>query len=162
MAENWNDKDDYIDADICHALYGCVQGRFLYYGEIQKKKGVKMKKERDNFYKKVLILVLPMALQNLINVGVSATDVMMLGAVGEKVLSGCSLGGQVFWILSLFLFGAASGGSVLVTQRRSKRSWGSRSFLPRSLPCSLWFCRCFSRSRSWRCIPMIPKWRRKA
>lgn len=49
-----------------------------------------------------------MALQNLINVGVSATDVMMLGAVGEKVLSGCSLGGQVFWILSLFLFGAAS------------------------------------------------------
>ena len=47
-----------------------------------------MEKERDNFYKKVLILVLPMALQNLINVGVSATDVMMLGAVGEKVLSG--------------------------------------------------------------------------
>lgn len=80
-----------------------------------------MEKERDNFYKKVLILVLPMALQNLINVGVSATDVMMLGAVGEKVLSGCSLGGQVFWILSLFLFGAASGGSVLVAQYWGKR-----------------------------------------
>jgi len=60
----------------------------------------------ENFYKKVLYLVIPMALQNLINVGISATDVLILGRVGEKALSGCSLGGQVFWILSLFLFGA--------------------------------------------------------
>lgn len=80
-----------------------------------------MAKEKESFYKKVFVLVLPMALQNLINVGVSATDVLMLGAVGEKVLSGCSLGGQVFWILSLFLFGAASGGSVLVAQYWGKR-----------------------------------------
>lgn len=128
-----------------------------------------MEKERDHFYKKVLILVLPMALQNLINVGVSATDVMMLGAVGEKVLSGCSLGGQVFWILSLFLFGAASGGSVLVAQYWGKRDtkaiekiMGIAILFTEIVPYSLWFYRCFSRSRSWRCIRMIQKWRRKA
>lgn len=80
-----------------------------------------MKAQKENFYQKVFALVIPMALQNLINVGVSATDVLMLGKVGEKALSGCSLGGQVFWILSLFLFGAASGGSVLVAQYWGKK-----------------------------------------
>jgi len=75
----------------------------------------------ENFYKKVLYLVIPMALQNLINVGISATDVLILGRVGEKALSGCSLGGQVFWILSLFLFGATSGASVLVAQYWGKK-----------------------------------------
>lgn len=75
----------------------------------------------ENFYKKVLFLVIPMALQNLINVGISATDVLVLGRVGEKALSGCSLGGQVFWILCLFLFGSTSGASVLVAQYWGKK-----------------------------------------
>ena len=77
---------------------------------------------KDNFYRRVFVLVLPMALQNLINVGVSATDVIMLGRVGEKVLSGCSMGGQVFWILSLFLFGSTSGASVLIAQYWGKKN----------------------------------------
>mgnify|MGYP006917423838 CR=1 FL=1 len=36
--------------------------------------------DRRKFYKTVLALVVPMALQNLINVGVTAADVIMLGA----------------------------------------------------------------------------------
>ena len=64
--------------------------------------------EQKQFYRKVFSLVIPMALQNLINVGVTATDVVMLGKVSEQVLSGCSLGGQVFFIFNLFLFGMAS------------------------------------------------------
>lgn len=78
--------------------------------------------KKDSFYRRVFVLVLPMALQNLINVGVSATDVIMLGRVGEKVLSGCSMGGQVFWILSLFLFGSTSGASVLIAQYWGKKN----------------------------------------
>lgn len=69
-----------------------------------------------NFYKTVLVLVVPMALQNLINVGVTASDVIMLGAVGEKVLSGASLAGQVQYIMTLFLFGLTSGATVLTAQ----------------------------------------------
>lgn len=34
------------------------------------------------FYRNVFALIIPMALQNLINVGVTAVDVMMLGRVG--------------------------------------------------------------------------------
>ena len=72
-------------------------------------------KDKD-FYKKVFVLVLPMALQNLINVGVTSSDVIMLGRVGEKVLSGASLGGQVYFILNLIFFGLTSGASVLTAQ----------------------------------------------
>ncbi len=81
--------------------------------------------DRKDFYRKVVALVVPMALQNLINVGVSATDVVMLGRVGEQVLSGCSLGGQVFFIFNLFLFGTASGVSVLTAQYWGKRDTDS-------------------------------------
>lgn len=75
----------------------------------------------EKFYKKVIALVFPMALQNLINVGVTATDVIMLGKVGEKVLSGASLGGQVSFILNLFLFGIGSGAAVLTAQYWGKK-----------------------------------------
>lgn len=77
--------------------------------------------EKKQFYRRVFTLVVPMALQNLINVGVTATDVLMLGKVSEQVLSGCSLGGQVFFIFNLFLFGISSGVSVLTAQYWGKR-----------------------------------------
>ncbi|MDD6573191.1 MAG: MATE family efflux transporter [Thermoflexaceae bacterium] len=73
------------------------------------------------FYKKVFILVLPMALQNLINVGVTSSDVVMLGKVGEKVLSGASLGGQIYFIMTLIFFGLTSGASVLTSQYWGKQ-----------------------------------------
>ena len=56
------------------------------------------------FYRNVFALIIPMALQNLINVGVTAVDVMMLGRVGEKVLSGSSLAGQIQFIMMLIFF----------------------------------------------------------
>ena len=37
------------------------------------------------FYRNVFALVIPIAIQNLINVGVTATDVIMLGKVGETL-----------------------------------------------------------------------------
>lgn len=68
------------------------------------------------FYKSVFMLVIPMAVQNLINVGVSAADVIMLGKVGEKVLSGASLAGQVQFIMTLIFMGITSGATVLTAQ----------------------------------------------
>ena len=73
------------------------------------------------FYRQVLALVIPMALQNLINVGVTAADVVMLGRVDEKVLSGASLGGQVQFIMSLILYGVTSGATVLTAQYWGKK-----------------------------------------
>lgn len=74
------------------------------------------KEERRSFYRSVFSLVLPMALQNLINVAVTSTDVIMLGSVGETVLSACSLAGQVQFIMTLIFFGLTSGAAVLTAQ----------------------------------------------
>lgn len=72
--------------------------------------------EKKNFYSKVALLVIPMALQNLINVGVTASDVIMLGKVGEIALSASSLAGQIQYIMTLIFFGLASGAAVLTAQ----------------------------------------------
>lgn len=74
-----------------------------------------------NFYKSVFALVLPMAVQNLINTGVTATDVFMLGRVGETVLSGSSLAGQIQFIMTLVFFGITAGATVLTAQYWGKR-----------------------------------------
>lgn len=76
--------------------------------------------EKRQFYKKVSILVIPMVIQNLINVGISSIDVIMLGRVGEKVLSGAALGSQIQFILNLFLFGVTSGAGLLSAQYYGK------------------------------------------
>ena len=84
----------------------------LYTGKDENSLGI----EWGKFYRTVIALVVPMALQNLINVGVTAADVIMLGAVGETALSGASLAGQVQYIMTLFLFGLTSGATVLTAQ----------------------------------------------
>lgn len=75
-----------------------------------------MKFDSKIFYKSVLMLVIPIAFQNLINVGVQVSDVFMLGLVSEVVLSGASLAGQVAFILNLIMFGLTSGAAVLASQ----------------------------------------------
>ena len=80
-----------------------------------------MEINKRKFYRQVFALVIPMALQNLINVGVTAADVLMLGRVSEKVLSGASLAGQIQFVMTLILFGTTSGATVLTAQYWGKK-----------------------------------------
>ena len=77
--------------------------------------------ENRAFYRMAVALVIPMALQNLINVSVTAVDVVMLGKVGETALSGSSLAGQIQYIMNLIFFGLTSGASVLTAQYWGKQ-----------------------------------------
>ena len=92
---------------------------------LRKKEQDRLGIEWGSFYRTVIALVVPMALQNLINVGVTAADVIMLGAVGEDALSGASLAGQVQYIMTLFLFGLTSGATVLTSSPRGSNICGS-------------------------------------
>ncbi len=74
------------------------------------------KEEKKNFYGTVFALVIPMALQNLINVGVQAADVIMLGRLNETAISASSLAGQIYFIMTLIFFGLTSGAAVLTSQ----------------------------------------------
>ncbi|SHJ81830.1 MATE family efflux transporter [Hespellia stercorisuis] len=83
---------------------------------------IETKENKQNFYKSVFSLVLPLALQNLINVSVSTADVVMLGKVGETALSASSLAGQAYFVMSLIFFGLTSGAMILVAQYWGKKN----------------------------------------
>lgn len=73
------------------------------------------------FFKGVLAIAVPIALQNLIVFGVSVTDTMMLGRLGEVQLSASAQANQPQFILNLLTFGLAGGGTVLCSQYWGKR-----------------------------------------
>ena len=75
-----------------------------------------MGKDKKEFYSMVWKLVLPMAIQNVVNVAVISTDVIMLSKVGEKVLAGASLASQLQFIMTLICFGITSGATILTAQ----------------------------------------------
>ena len=103
------------------------------------------KAQKRSFYKTVWALLIPIALQNLITVGVSAADVLMLGAIGDEAaaevaLSAASLAGQVTFIFSLILFGLSSGAAVLTAQYWGK---GDRVSVEKVLALTVRFAYCF-------------------
>ena len=68
---------------------------------------------KDEFYQKLKLLVLPIAIQNFMLALVSATDAIMLGWIDQTSLSAVSLAGQVQFVLSLFISGIAAA-TVLI------------------------------------------------
>ena len=68
------------------------------------------------FYRQLRAIAVPVALQNLITVGVSMLDTLMLGTMGEVQLSASSLANQWFYMLTVANFGLAGGANVLIAQ----------------------------------------------
>lgn len=71
--------------------------------------------DREMFLQFIRI-TLPIAGQNLIMVGISLADTMMVGRLGDVQLSAVALANQIGFVLQLLLFGLASGGNVLIAQ----------------------------------------------
>ena len=94
---------------------------------------------KKTFYRSVAALVVPMALQNLINVGIQSADVIMLGKVDEIALSSASLAGQIQFVLMLIIFGLSSGAAVLTAQYWGK---GDTRTIERVLGITLRFSVC--------------------
>ena len=61
-----------------------------------------------SFYRALLTVAIPIALQNLISFGVNMMDTVMLGQLGEVQLSAASLANQPFFVFSMFSFGFAA------------------------------------------------------
>lgn len=72
------------------------------------------------FYRTLAAIAIPIALQNMISFGVQLMDNVMLGSLGDTAISAASLGGQPFFILTVFGFGLSSGGTVLIAQYYGK------------------------------------------
>ena len=74
-----------------------------------------------SFYKRMLAITIPIALQNVISLSVNMMDTVMLGQLGDVAIAASNLGGQLFTILDVLGFGMASGAAVLIAQYWGKR-----------------------------------------
>ena len=90
-----------------------------------------------DFYKRVCVIAIPIALQSLITIGVNMMDTIMLGALGEVALSASSLANQFIGIYHICCMGIGMGASVMVS-----RFWGMKdiSSLKKSITIMLRLC----------------------
>ena len=68
------------------------------------------------FYRSLLSLSVPIALQNLITFSVNLADNVMIGALGDAAISGVYMGGQIQTLLQIFSVGIESAILVLAAQ----------------------------------------------
>lgn len=74
-----------------------------------------------NFYKTALFIALPIAAQQIINIGVNLMDTIMLGSFGEVQLSASSLANQFYFIFHILCLGIGGGAAVMTAQY-----WGAK------------------------------------
>ena len=68
------------------------------------------------FYHKVLLILIPVVLQAIINQGVNMMDTIMVGKLGEAVISASSLANQFYNIFTILCMGISAAGLVLASQ----------------------------------------------
>lgn len=72
------------------------------------------------FYKKVLLIAVPIIIQNGITQFVSLLDNIMVGSVGQLPMSGVAIANQLLMIFNLCVFGATSGAGIFTAQFHGK------------------------------------------
>ena len=73
------------------------------------------------FYKSLLLLALPIALQNLITFSVTLADSVMIGQLGDSAVSGVYMGSQIQTLLQVFTAGIEGAMLILSTQYWGKK-----------------------------------------
>lgn len=73
------------------------------------------------FYKSILTIALPIAIQNLISNSLNMVDTMMIGKLGVTEIAAVGLANQYFFFFALILFGINSGAGIFVAQ-----FWGQK------------------------------------
>ncbi|WP_294372884.1 MATE family efflux transporter [uncultured Clostridium sp.] len=68
------------------------------------------------FYKMVLLIAIPIMIQNGITNFVSMLDNIMVGQIGTDAMSGVAISNQFIFIFNIFIFGAISGPGIFSAQ----------------------------------------------
>ena len=76
------------------------------------------------FFRSMIAIALPLAIQNLIQSGLNMIDTLMIGIgqLGETEIAAVALSNQIFFLLVLLIFGISSGSSVFASQY-----WGTKN-----------------------------------
>lgn len=77
-------------------------------------------KDRD-FYTKVLVIALPIIVQNFIASSLNIVDTVMIGKLGEKEIAAVGIGNQYFFLFNILCMGTFSGMAIYISQYWGKR-----------------------------------------
>ena len=80
--------------------------------------------ERRSFNAELMALAIPLALQNLLNALVGASDALMLGRLTQDAIAAVSLANQISFVMSLFNGAVIGAVGVLIAQY-----WGKKDYL---------------------------------
>ena len=69
-----------------------------------------------DFYKMVLVIAVPMIIQNGLTNFVSLLDNLMIGGVGTNAISGVAIANQLMFVFWLLMFGATAGVGIFTAQ----------------------------------------------
>ena len=72
--------------------------------------------EKKMFYKKMLVIAIPVVIQHLISIGLNLVDTLMIGLVGETALAAVGAANQVYFIFSNMCYGLYSGAAIYTAQ----------------------------------------------
>lgn len=91
------------------------------------------------FYKMVLLIALPIMIQNGITNFVSMLDNIMVGQIGTDAMSGVAIANQFIFIYNLFIFGAISGPGIFGAQFYGNKNYEGlrQTFRFKLILCSL-------------------------
>lgn len=73
-----------------------------------------------HFYKRILMLAVPMILQNAVTSFVSFIDNIMVGQIGTEQMSGVAIVNQLMFVYNICVFGSVSGAGIFSTQYYGK------------------------------------------
>ncbi len=77
------------------------------------------------FYREVLLLAIPIVLQNLITNSLGLLDTFMVGRLGEAEMAAVTLANIPIFVEQIMIFGFQSGSSVLISQFYGKEDYDS-------------------------------------
>lgn len=80
---------------------------------------------KKEFYRGMLAIAIPIALQNLIVSSLNTLDTMMISNLGPEAIAGVGLANQVFFFFTMVVFGTATGSSVMIAQYHGRDDYPS-------------------------------------
>lgn len=69
-----------------------------------------------SYYKTLMVIALPIMLQNLLSTSLSFVDTLMIGQLGANQIAAVGIANQIFFLINLLIFGIASGASIFFAQ----------------------------------------------
>ncbi len=76
---------------------------------------------RSEFSRKILLIGIPVVLQNIVSMSLNFMDTLMIGRLGETEVAAVGAANQVYFVLSVTMFGLLSGSAVFTAQY-----WGAK------------------------------------